>query len=688
MTRSSNNAHNIDKNSDEVQNDFEIAAIQPAIENQIIHILVAHEEPSETNKIKNIFKNSGWIVNAHRITSIEDLDESLNNPIWNIILAFGDSKQYLPAVIGSAIKNNNPQLRAIYLDESYSSANALQIFQCGFCDYLTIDEHDRLLLVARREIQSQEDHKTAHAAQSVMAETNARSQLLMDSTADAVAYVIDGMIVHSNNAFSSQLNFSSADQLDCLPFIDLVSSSDQEKIKPLLRKHQLGEKNESSIIVDIVKADSENIQAELLLALASFEGEACTQIILRAAVNKTPELQSDFDLAMIQALKGKGSLFFASITSNAVQRKKLGLHNHLLLINEIGLLLRDFIPAEAKVFDYLKESWIIVIPSSHIHEPTELAAELCQRVNAVIIAEGKESITPSIAVGISKYGVAGITIENALDQAFKASAEKQMGGKSGYKVFAPKIDNAEGAEALRSALELNRFRIKYQPIITLHDQSKHFYDTLLYIENDSGTDEPAKTLLTSLGIEKANAELDRWIIREITNTLTLPTSDNIEINIPLTASALMDDAFYSWLIETITDSKIPQSVLSFSITAADAADYENNALQLISRLKEAGHKVCLTNTNNDYIDLIKKVMPDTLKLDEQLTACMAGEEAQPELIKNMIELAKDNNFVCIASGVNGASDLAQLWQTGVHCVQGNYLQAPQKEMNYDFSDMG
>ena len=321
MTISSNNAHNLDKNQDEVNIDFEITAMQPAIENQIIHILVAHEEPSETHKIKNIFKNSGWIVNAHRITSIEDLDESLSNPIWNIILTFGHSKAYLPAVIGNAIKKHHPQLRAIHLDETYSPTNALQIFQCGFCDYLTIDEHDRLLFVARREIQSQDDHKTANAAQSVMAETNARSQLLMDSTTDAVAYVIDGMIVHSNNAFSSQLNFSSADQLDCLPFIDLVSSSDQEKIKPLLRKHQLGEKKESSIIIDIVKADSENMQAELLLALASYEGEACTQIILRAASDKKKGRQLDFDLTMIQALKGKGSLFFASITSNAVQRK-------------------------------------------------------------------------------------------------------------------------------------------------------------------------------------------------------------------------------------------------------------------------------------------------------------------------------------------------------------------------------
>ena len=92
------------------------------------------------------------------------------------------------------------------------------------------------------------------------------------------------------------------------------------------------------------------------------------------------------------------------------------------------------------------------------------------------------------------------------------------------------IDNAEGAEALRSALELNRFRIKFQPIIALQNQSQHFYDTVLYIENDSGSDKPADELLASLGIEKSNAELDRWIISKIISTLKTMPDKKIELN--------------------------------------------------------------------------------------------------------------------------------------------------------------
>lgn len=663
-----------------------------------VHVLIAHEDPAQANQIKSTFKDAGWMTHAHRITSVEDLDESLSNGVWNIILAFGSSKMYLPAVIGNYIEKNGAEVHAIFLDDKYSPTNAIQIVQCGFRDYLTVEEQQRLLFVADREIKSQADRRLASTANEVLAEANARSQLLMDSTAEAIAYVTDGMIVHANSVFAEQLKFDSADDLDCMPFIDLVAAKDQIVLKPLLRQYQLGGEEETSVEIEALGADSDPFKVELSLALASYEGEACTQVILRPAVAKqqssgeslqTSNNNVEFDINTINSIEGKGSLFFASITSNAVQRKKLGLSNHLKLISEISSLLRDFVPPEASVFDYLKESWVIVIPNSHPHEPTELADQLCKLVNSKSVGEESKNFTTSIAVGISKYGVADISIEGALNRAFKASAEKQLDGESGYKMFVPKIDNAEGAAALQSALELKRFKLKYQPIIALQNQEKHFYDAVLHIENDAGRDDDAEKLLASLGIEKTNAELDRWIITETTNTLKplIESNKNIQLNISLTASAIMDDTFYSWLSTTIQLCQLPKASVSFSLKAADAADYEKNAAQLIAQLRDNDYKVCLSNTNVEHLEILKTLQPTYIKLSSELTEKMSGEEADPELIKNMIRQASELDIQCIASGVNSAGELAQLWQTGVPFVQGSYLQVPLANMDYEFSDI-
>ena len=696
MNSSTNTATQINESTDDARNPSVALGRDAgdALEKRSIRLLIAHEDPAQANETKSIFKDADWITQAHRITSVEDLNESLQNREWNIILAFGSSKMYLPALIGNYIDKNNSTVHAIFIDESYSPTNATQIMQCGFRDYITSEEPERLLFVADREIQSQRDRVLAKDTEKVLAEANARSQLLMDSTTEAIAYVTDGMIVHANPVFAELLKFESADHLECFPFIDLLTSKDQVVIKPLLRQYQLGSKEESGVEVEAMSADGKIFKVELALALASYEGESCTQVILRPLASRQICEQSaadssvDFDMEKIQRLEGKGSIFFASIASNTVQRKKLGLRNYLLLIDEVSRMVRELVPPEAHVFDYLKESWVVVIPGSHSYEPTELAERLCEVINTQVIGDHAKGIKAALAVGISKYGVADINIEDALDRAFKASAEKQLDGESGYTMYVPKIDNAEGAAALQSALELNRFRLKYQPIIALQKQETHFYDTVLHIENDAGRDDSAEKLLASLGIEKTNAELDRWIINEGIDKLKVLVADNnIQLNISLTASAVMDDGFFAWVSRTLQMGEIPKGAVSFSIKAADAMDYEKHTRQLVTQLRENDYKVCLSSVGTEHMELLNALRPNLIKLSVELTDKMSGEEAQPGLIKEMIDLSAELNIVCIASGVNSAGELAQLWQAGVPYVQGSYLQMPLSEMDYEFLDI-
>jgi EAL domain-containing protein (putative c-di-GMP-specific phosphodiesterase class I) len=163
--------------------------------------------------------------------------------------------------------------------------------------------------------------------------------------------------------------------------------------------------------------------------------------------------------------------------------------------------------------------------------------------------------------------------------------------------------------------------------------------------------------------------------------------NNIQLTIPLTVSAIMDDEFFPWLENIINESGVSKTAFVFSITASNATDYESNTLQLIILLKDADLNVCLANANNDYIELIQKLSPNILQLTANLTEKISGEEAEPELIKNMISFANEHNAICIASGVNSANDLAKLWQTGIGFVQGSYLQSPQSNMDYEFTNI-
>ena len=53
-------------------------------------------------------------------------------------------------------------------------------------------------------------------------------------------------------------------------------------------------------------------------------------------------------------------------------------------------------------------------------------------------------------------------------------------------------------------------------------------------------------------------------------------------------------------------------------------------------------------------------------------------------VQEIIELAREGGQQCIAECVDDAGSLAHLWQTGVDFIQGNFVQEPCKNIDYDF----
>ena len=201
-----------------------------------INILIAHEVNERCSTTKALLKKTEWSANCHRVTSVEDLNHSLNQNQWDLIIAYGDSTLFRPAVVGKQIEQCQSAVRAIYLEKTYSATNALQIIHCGFHDYLTEGEEDRLLFIISREIQSLRYQRKATQSDSVLAEAKAKSKLLLDTTADAVAYIADGTIIHANHVFISALGFAQAEDIELQPIVDLVHAADKKRLKKLSKK--------------------------------------------------------------------------------------------------------------------------------------------------------------------------------------------------------------------------------------------------------------------------------------------------------------------------------------------------------------------------------------------------------------------------------------------------------------------
>ncbi|RZV49433.1 MAG: EAL domain-containing protein, partial [Pseudomonadales bacterium] len=579
-------------------------------------------------------------------------------------------------------------------------------------DYLTIDEGERFLFAVSREVEALHNAQHAQSSASVLAEAEAKSQLLLSTTADAIAYVADGMLIDANTVFVETLGYSDVDDLELMPLMDLVAENSQGEMRKVIKLLSKGDSDIPSTDTYLQNASGESVQVSIDFSAASHEGEACTQIILRGlhgndisanspasapnpsqagAANVTASASSPAvalrDISALQQIGGKGMVYFVSLSNVAGFRRNIDLVNYAKLIDSIDEKLRSLLPANAFVSCYSGEHWVIATPDNDEVE-NHLGKEICQLIDQTINNASEADNGNFAAIGISKYGVADMSASDAIEKAFNVCATQLASG--GFKLFSPRIDNAQGSAALKSAMELDRLKIKYQPVIGLHNQSTQWYDAFVFMRNDAGVEQDASELLESLGIEKDNVALDQWLVTQSIEALSSLVYENphISLSVPLTASAISDEHFVGWLMDTVQASGLPKDSISFNVSAEQAQNYEAKCRKLFVTLLENGFKTTIKGVATEQVDIVKACKPDFVQLDAALTENLNAEENNSkEGLKTIISQSSDTGAVCIAVAVNTAADLAQLWQTGIPYVQGSYLQAPLPAMSYEFSDI-
>lgn len=690
-------------------------------------IILAHEEAPSCDHSKTLFSQAGWPAQLQRCASLEDLQSVLNSGAWDLIITYANSHTFAPALLAKTIRSldTSRQPALIFIADQHCPTNATEIMRCGFSDYLSNAEPERLVFSAAREVIAKQNQRIASTSKSVIAEAEAKSQLLLESTSDAIAYASDGMLIHVNQPLCQMLGFESPEDLELQPLIDLVAPDDLDSVKAIIKKMDANQQSDlEPTSVVLLTSGGEPVTITLSFASATHEGEACTQIMFGhssaanvagmvepersgpvAAESQVPKINESAttapenisssirsgDLDRIASLQGKGLVGFLSTHNTGAIRKALGFTDYQRLGLDIAELLRPSLPENAIVSECSADSWLLAFSDEEGSvDATSLGSSLCKTVNDYLAKTTGLKDLAFCSLGIAKFGVADVDASTAMDKAFAQSAElQQLSG--GYKVFAPRIDNAEGSAALKSALELDRLAIRYQPIIGLQNQSSQHYRGYIYIRNDAGQEIPARDLLANLGLESENVALDHWLVGQVIESLKTVVGDNptTSVMLPLTASALVSDDFFEWLDSTVNASGIDPKHLAFELETSALCDYEQPASLLLSQLKSRGFPVSLSDMTADHIQFIGKLKPDFVKLSGDLTTRLnaAPELNSKEALKSLISEVASQEALCVATNVSTAAELAQLWQTGVPFVQGDYLQAPLSGINYEFSDI-
>ena len=689
--------------------------------NATVHLLILDPSQNDAESMVSLLRNSGKATRAHRITSEEDLEEALKTSNWDLLLARDLEQEFGPDDALAMVKRMDKDIPFVLLTEEVSRERTVNIIRAGGQDVVPFEYKDLLVLVVKRELAALEERRRRRVLESHLREAEQRCQLLLESSKDAIAYINDGMHIYANQSYMEFLGYDDIDDLICIPVLDTLTPESQDKYKDFMKAFADDGKDGMTLNCTARRSDDQELNVTMSVSAATYDGEACTQIVLQpehsdAELEEKLKQISSQDLltglynrqylmdALAQAIAnaGKnnqtGALAYIALDNFISMKGQVGIAGADLLLGDLASLLKEQAGEEVTLARLSDDAFCLMcLPCDEKHMEG-IAERVRKAVEDHLFDINGKTVPLTVSIGVAAITENSPKAEELMGRAHTASAEvKKLEGHergNGIVVYNPaqyeSLDESNSVEAILKALDDNRFRLLFQPIINLRGEGEEHYEAFVRMLDKDNEEVSPYDFLPPMGPSDTAIKIDRWVILQTIKQLASHRSrgHDTRLFLNITAETLQDKTFTPWLSVALKAARLPGDSLIFQIREGDANNYMKQAKEFTKAVHELHSKVsiaqfgCALNPFNT----LKHIDADYVKIDGSFTEEIQKSDEAKEQVKEMVKSLQNAGKLTIIPLVENASVLATLWQAGVNYIQGYYLQAPVPEMNYDFGD--
>ena len=683
-----------------------------APQKKTIRLLILEDSQNEAERLVSLFRNAGQATRVHRLTSSEDLADVLQQT-WDLLINAPTSTNLDPSEAIGAIRKQAKDIPVIQLIDGNDSDAITEALALGAQGALPQGEDEWLILVASRELANLEERRARRSAELALREAEKRCQLLLESSVDAIAYVHDGMHIYANRAYLELFGYEDVEELEGMPMIDLIASCDQGEFKGFLKNYQ-SLQGSAELVCGGVRADGSSFKASMHFSPASYDGEPCIQVVIRAEsdnaeLEKLREISSQ-DLVtglynrnhFLESLDGaveravnvgkNSSLAYIRIDRFASLQAEIGLGDSDRLLAELAQLLRGQFPQNAELARFGDDAFAVLMEEATPKQLEQPLTELLKKVEGHLFDVGGRTVQTSLSIGVAALDEQTAKARDVVDRAHRCAEELTDG--NAVRIYDPARELAAAASRgnvlamLQQALEKNSFRLLFQPIISLRGDSHEHYEVLLRLLDPEGAEVPPGEFLDAAKEAGLASKIDRWVLLNSIKLLAEHRNKghSTRLMVHLSGTSLQDPSLLSWLGAALKASRLPPDSLVFQLDENDAVAYLRQAKALTQGLAGLGCRVALNQFGCvlNPLNTLKHLDADFVKIDGSYTQDLSRQENQ-EALKQLLAQLHEQAKQTIVPFVDSATVLATLWQAGVGYIQGQYLQGPSQSMDYNFS---
>ncbi|HDK37743.1 MAG TPA: GGDEF domain-containing protein [Thiolapillus brandeum] len=237
------------------------------------------------------------------------------------------------------------------------------------------------------------------------------------------------------------------------------------------------------------------------------------------------------------------------------------------------------------------------------------------------------------------------------------------------------------------ALAQDRFHLLFQPVVSLHGNSREDYAIFVRLLDNNGQQVSPKDFIGQATQSERMAEIDRWVIRKSISEVARHRSDGHKLNflINLSTPAIEDDSLLLWICDCLREFKAKGAWLTFAVSHNDVIGHLEKMEQLAEGLHKINCRIALTHFpfEQEAVNVVKHLKFDVVRFSPDISGKLTQDKEQQELLKSFSQQLQRENVKTIVTHIEAAAQLTILWNVGVDFIQGDFIQKPVDTIIYD-----
>jgi len=373
-------------------------------------------------------------------------------------------------------------------------------------------------------------------------------------------------------------------------------------------------------------------------------------------------------------------------------QKRIGSGQLYALLAEIGSLIASRIEPQ-DVAARLEEHNFAVLTKRPLEKDVTALAEELRKVVAHTRFEGENQNTrTTLSIGVCFFDAAPHDTAGLVGRAAQTCRLARSRGGNRVETYhmgaAPDIETLPGErntlDLINEALAHDGFQVLFQPFVDLHDQESENYQMMLRLRTDSGERIPAAELLPVAREAGLTKEVDHWLMGRALEVMDQHRRAGGKIRLLLSQSAetLAEEKHIEWLRQQLRQRLLVGTGLILEINLVDAANDIKAARKLIAQLRQMGIGVCLARFghNETSYKILQYLGTGYIKVVEKMLG------ADSKIISYLIRKAHQSGALVILPQVDDPQLIGERWLNAADFVQGDAIQVPHEEPDYDFSE--